>query len=176
MGVVLDIRHKKLYRSEMNYTSPSRRVGQNVRRLRQAADLSLRQLAALIDQIDFSALAKLEKGDRRVTVEDLEALGRALNVPPMLLFMEPAAGDEIGALIAQWENMTDELEEFRFGTRRSIAERLERLLQEKMQTEAHIAAREAELDVLGTQIAAYVETSPAAARFAAAFSRVKGRK
>jgi hypothetical protein len=52
--------------------------------------MSLRQLAARLDKdidykLDKTALAKIETGDRRVQVDDLIALGLALNVSPLML-------------------------------------------------------------------------------------------
>ncbi|WP_280317595.1 AIPR family protein [Nocardia wallacei] len=67
------------------------RVGERLRELRHARGLTLNALAAKLEEagrpIDWSALAKMEKGQRRIDVDDLLALALALNAPPnWLLF------------------------------------------------------------------------------------------
>ncbi|WP_084512615.1 AIPR family protein [Nocardia mikamii] len=67
------------------------RVGERLRELRQVRGLTLNALAAKLEEagrpIDWSALAKMEKGQRRIDVDDLLALALALNAPPnWLLF------------------------------------------------------------------------------------------
>lgn len=68
-----------------------RRVAENVRRLREERRLSLDELAAQLAELGRpiipSSLSKLERGMRRVDVDDLEALGRALDVIPADLLL-----------------------------------------------------------------------------------------
>ncbi len=63
-----------------------RRVGDNVKRLRLAHELSLRDLSAKLAgcgrPILASGLMKIEHGQRRVDVDDLAALAEALGVLP----------------------------------------------------------------------------------------------
>ncbi|KAA8884206.1 helix-turn-helix domain-containing protein [Nocardia colli] len=73
------------------------RVGHRLRELRQAHGLTLNslttRLAELGRPIDLSALAKIEKGQRRVDVDDLVALGLALDVSPNWLLLPPTSGE-----------------------------------------------------------------------------------
>ena len=66
-------------------------VAANVRRLRDDMNLGLRSLAARMAEVgrplNHSALDKIEKGDRRVDVDDLMALAAALDVSPATLLM-----------------------------------------------------------------------------------------
>ncbi len=73
------------------------RVGERIRDLRQSHGLTLHQLAerlvSLDRPIDLSALAKIEKGQRRVDVDDLVALALALRVSPNWLLLPSDASD-----------------------------------------------------------------------------------
>ncbi|MGW4371997.1 DEAD/DEAH box helicase family protein [Nocardia takedensis] len=76
------------------------RVGQRLKDVRQSRGLTLNLLATRLSDlgrpIDLSALAKIEKGQRRVDVDDLMALARALDVSPnWLLFPETATNDRV---------------------------------------------------------------------------------
>ncbi|MEU7764995.1 DEAD/DEAH box helicase family protein [Nocardia sp. NPDC049190] len=76
------------------------RVGQRLKDVRQSRGLTLNLLATRLSDlgrpIDLSALAKIEKGQRRVDVDDLIALARALDVSPnWLLFPETATNDRV---------------------------------------------------------------------------------
>jgi transcriptional regulator with XRE-family HTH domain len=70
-------------------------VGANVRRLREAAGLTQAELANLVTQSGHAfgemAVWGIENGKRRVTVDDLFALGAALGVVPTSL-LSPDAG------------------------------------------------------------------------------------
>ncbi|MFC9963978.1 helix-turn-helix domain-containing protein [Nocardia ignorata] len=58
----------------------------NVRRLRKAQNLSLRDFADRLTELDWplghTAIDKIEKGSRRVDVDDLVALAQALKTSP----------------------------------------------------------------------------------------------
>ncbi|MEU6189039.1 DEAD/DEAH box helicase family protein [Nocardia sp. NPDC047038] len=74
------------------------RVGQRLRHLRQSSGRTLdwvsTRLGELGRPIDLSALAKLEKGQRRVDVDDLVALALALDVSPNWLLLPMDATDD----------------------------------------------------------------------------------
>ena len=74
-------------------------VADNVRWARERRGLSQQALSALLSDlrtpIQASAIAKIEKGTRRVDVDDLTALSVALNVPiPRLLLPETPRGPD----------------------------------------------------------------------------------
>ena len=78
-------------------------VGREVQRWRKARGLSTQELAdrcdALGSPLGRSVLAKLESGHRKtVTVVDVVTLGRALNVPPLLLLYPVGREVEVEAL------------------------------------------------------------------------------
>jgi transcriptional regulator with XRE-family HTH domain len=66
-------------------------VGANVRRLRTDQNLGLRALAKKLEDAGrpllYSAVDQIEKGKRRVDVDDLMALAVALGVSPVTLLM-----------------------------------------------------------------------------------------
>ena len=76
------------------------RIGATVRRLRQERGLDLRGLEELLAEeghpIKLGQLSKLERGERRVDVDDLVALAVVLNVTPSQLLMPepPAVGED----------------------------------------------------------------------------------
>jgi transcriptional regulator with XRE-family HTH domain len=69
-------------------------IGENLSRIRRAAGLSLRQLAARLDEVGWpigaDGLNRVEMGKRQVPVGDLVALAVALDVSPATLLMPPA--------------------------------------------------------------------------------------
>lgn len=74
-------------------------VGANVKRLREERNLGLRAFAARLAEIGrpltHTALDKIERGTRRVDVDDLMALSVALGVSPLRLLMPyTATADE----------------------------------------------------------------------------------
>lgn len=80
-------------------TAISRRVGQNIKRLRAARQISGRRLATLVQErghrINHSSLSRMELGTnakgglRAVTVDDLVAIAAALDVRPEQLLAQP---------------------------------------------------------------------------------------
>ncbi|MBV2357810.1 helix-turn-helix transcriptional regulator [Streptomyces sp. J2-1] len=91
-------------RTPTQITDPSGlTVASNVRRVREARGWSTYELAKKLKDggrpVSPSALAKIERGERRVDVGDLMALAVALNVPPSGLLLpvatEPTAEVEI---------------------------------------------------------------------------------
>ncbi|MFG2330166.1 helix-turn-helix domain-containing protein [Streptomyces sp. NPDC048604] len=75
-----------------------RTVAANVRRLRELRGLSTYELARKLKEADRpiapSALAKVERGERRVDVGDLMALAVVLGVSPTALLLPPNARGE----------------------------------------------------------------------------------
>ena len=62
------------------------RIRENMRALREKARLSRPQLAALCDPpTNYQQIEKLELGERRLTIEWLERIARALRVDPAML-------------------------------------------------------------------------------------------
>jgi transcriptional regulator with XRE-family HTH domain len=66
-------------------------VAENLAKIRKKRGLDQRELAARVTQagrpVSASILSKMEKGDRRVDVDDLIALSVALNVAPLALLL-----------------------------------------------------------------------------------------
>lgn len=67
-------------------------VGANVRRVREVRGMSMRDLAAALKEADWpiyaSGIGRLENGGRRIDVDDLVMIAKALDVPPIDL-LEP---------------------------------------------------------------------------------------
>ena len=65
-------------------TSSAQEIGRLVRKAREKADLTLRELAALCARLgapmSAPTLMRIERGTARVRVEQLEVIGRALGV------------------------------------------------------------------------------------------------
>lgn len=85
------------------------RIRANMKALREAAGLSRPQLAALCDPpTNYQQIEKLEKGQRRLTIEWVERISKALSVDPEMLVIgksefalaEPIAKEAASALIA----------------------------------------------------------------------------
>jgi transcriptional regulator with XRE-family HTH domain len=75
-------------------------VSANVRRLRSKQNLGLRGLSKLLGEVGrpltHSAVDQIEKGTRRVDVDDLMALAAVFDVPPITLLMpETSKRDEL---------------------------------------------------------------------------------
>lgn len=73
-------------------------VAQNLLRVRKARRFTTQQLAVRLVElgqpIPASGITRIEKGDRRVDVDDLMALAVALNVAPTTLLLPPTAGSQ----------------------------------------------------------------------------------
>lgn len=62
------------------------RIRENMRALREAANLSRPQLAALLQPpTNYQQIEKLELGERRLTIEWVERIAKALRVDPVML-------------------------------------------------------------------------------------------
>lgn len=74
----------------------SKRVGENIRRIRDQRGLSLEKVAAKVSRpgekpVRYSTIARLEKGDRKLTIEWLERIAEALNTEPAQLLSDGEA-------------------------------------------------------------------------------------
>jgi transcriptional regulator with XRE-family HTH domain len=89
-------------------------VGENIGRVRRAQQISLQQLEDRLNRrgrrISVSGLSKIERGERRVDVDDLMAIAVSLDVAPNALLLppgEPADHIEVtgaaGSLGLFWE-------------------------------------------------------------------------
>ena len=76
---------------DIQLSPASRAVAANLMRLRKAQRLTTTRLSAALDElgqpIHASGITRIEKGERRVDVDDLVALAKALNVRPEQLLM-----------------------------------------------------------------------------------------
>lgn len=74
----------------------------NLRRYRDRAQLSYTDLAAKLAElkrpIPVLGLRRIERGERRVDVDDMIALARALGVPPVLLVLPVGRADRVEVL------------------------------------------------------------------------------
>src|SRR3712207_6224827 len=85
----------------MGTDSPGARVAANVRALRDARGMSVRELSTRMTELGHqvwpSAITKIEQGERRVDVDELVALAVALRVNPSRLLLSTTASDaEVG--------------------------------------------------------------------------------
>jgi transcriptional regulator with XRE-family HTH domain len=65
--------------------NPLLKFGENVRKLREAKGLSLRQLSAMCN-LDHSGISKIERGELNITILSILELAKGLEVPPKKLF------------------------------------------------------------------------------------------
>lgn len=76
-----------------------RQVQGQIKRIREARGLSYRQLSDLLTEmgrpIPTLGLSRIEKGERRVDVDDLVALAGALRVNPSALLLPPDVEGEV---------------------------------------------------------------------------------
>ncbi|MEU7913456.1 helix-turn-helix domain-containing protein [Microbispora bryophytorum] len=89
----------EVVRRQTNDVGPvGREVAANLRRFRDARGLSTTQLSKLLAEqgrpIQPTGITKIEKGDRRVDVDDLVALATVLGVSPVALLLPEAGGRE----------------------------------------------------------------------------------
>ena len=77
-------------------TQYAQRIGSRLRRAREAAGLTLRELAAQVGLRDHTVILKYERGKTAPTITRLHALAQALGVTPSALL---ATHDESVALI-----------------------------------------------------------------------------
>lgn len=81
------------------------RVAANVERIRRARQLHQKDLSAKLREVGRPTLptviSKIERGERRVDVDDLVALALALNVSPAALLLPPDWSDDPVALTTQ---------------------------------------------------------------------------
>lgn len=86
-------------------------VARNIQRVRKARQLKQSDVSARLAAAGRPTLAtvvsKIERGDRRIDVDDLVAFGRALGVPPALLLYPLGEDEEVEVLPGQrfstWE-------------------------------------------------------------------------
>ena len=96
---------------ENEATRTTRAVGANVRRLRTEREMTLEQLAELVEArgvtMSLFTLSKTERGLRTVSVDELVALAAALEVPAAELLTDPRIVVEaalLGALVELQES------------------------------------------------------------------------
>lgn len=84
-------------RPAAQYGPTGQQVKDRVRKLREARGLTIYDLAGRLRDIGrpiaASAVAKIERGQRQVTADDLMALALALNTSPITLLLPPDSGD-----------------------------------------------------------------------------------
>src|SRR6185295_3969302 len=81
-------------------------VGRRLRRAREAAGLTLRDLAAQVGLRDHTVILKYERGETPPTITRLHALAQVLNMTPAALLAEQ---DAAVPLIRAIETADDEL-------------------------------------------------------------------
>lgn len=80
-------------------------VARNIQRVRKARQLKQSDVSKLLKAAGRPTLAtvvsKIERGERRIDVDDLVAFGRALGVPPVLLLYPLGTDEEVEVLPGQ---------------------------------------------------------------------------
>jgi transcriptional regulator with XRE-family HTH domain len=80
-------------------------VATNLRQIREKRRLSYTEIAARLEElgrpIPILGLRRIERGERRVDLDDLAALARALHVPPILLIFSVGTTEPIDVLPGQ---------------------------------------------------------------------------
>lgn len=76
----------------------AKRVAENVERIRKARQMHQRDLSARLTEVGrpmlSTVISKIERGERRVDVDDLMALSLALNVSPNALLLPPTSSNQ----------------------------------------------------------------------------------
>lgn len=74
-------------------------IASRVEAVRERRGYSLRELSRRLDEVghsmDATALMRLERGERRITIDDLLAVALALDVPPVALFVPIDTGEAV---------------------------------------------------------------------------------
>jgi transcriptional regulator with XRE-family HTH domain len=86
-------------------------VAKNIQRVRKARQLKQSDVSTRLTRAGRPTLptvvSKIERGERRIDVDDLVAIGRALGVPPVLLLFPLGEDEEVEVLAGQtastWE-------------------------------------------------------------------------
>jgi transcriptional regulator with XRE-family HTH domain len=103
LGVVLCGIVPKMGTNAVQRDTTAEAVGNNVKRLRTEQNLGLRALADRLESIrssiKYTTIDAIERGTRRVDVDDLMALALALRVTPVTLLM-PATDSETALVTA----------------------------------------------------------------------------
>ncbi|MFJ6438679.1 helix-turn-helix domain-containing protein [Streptomyces sp. NPDC091416] len=90
---------KRRPRPATQYGPTAVAVAQNVKRLREVRNLTIYALSGALGEagrpITPSAVAKIEKQQRQVTVDDLAALATVFNVSPAALLLPMSEADEV---------------------------------------------------------------------------------
>jgi transcriptional regulator with XRE-family HTH domain len=85
-------------------------VSENVRRLREGQNLGLRALSTKLGevgrQLTHSAVDQIERGRRRVDVDDLMALAAALDTSPAILLMPVGEEDDEAVATGHQDKLT----------------------------------------------------------------------
>jgi transcriptional regulator with XRE-family HTH domain len=83
------------------------RVAKNIERIRKARQLKQKDLSDLLGRLGRPTLptviSKIERGERRIDVDDVVAFALALNVSPLTLLLPPTSSDETVDLTASQE-------------------------------------------------------------------------
>ncbi|WET81101.1 NACHT domain-containing protein [Amycolatopsis sp. QT-25] len=86
------------------------RVGQHLRQLRRARGLTLQQLAEKLRELGrpilLSALSKIEKGQRRLDVDDLVAIALAMDVTPNSILLPDESASDVVVQLTSTVSMT----------------------------------------------------------------------
>ncbi|MFE2684047.1 helix-turn-helix domain-containing protein [Streptomyces mirabilis] len=73
-------------------------MAQNIKRIRRARNLDQKEVSALLKGIGRPMLptvvSKIERGERRIDVDDLVAIALVLNVSPAALLLPPESGNQ----------------------------------------------------------------------------------
>lgn len=90
---------KRRPRPAVQYGATASAVAQNVRRFRERRGMTIYSLSGALGRagrpITPSAIAKIEKQQRQVTVDDLTALAEVLDVSPPALLLPPRADGDV---------------------------------------------------------------------------------
>ncbi|WP_345181439.1 helix-turn-helix transcriptional regulator [Streptomyces lavendulae] len=85
----------------------SKRVAANIERVRKARHLKQKDVSDALGAIGRATLttvvSKIERGERRIDVDDVVAIALALNVSPLTLLMPDEADDQPVKLTDGWE-------------------------------------------------------------------------
>ncbi|MCZ2850015.1 helix-turn-helix domain-containing protein [Modestobacter sp. VKM Ac-2978] len=91
--------------------SLAQQIARNARRIREAQGLHLadvsERMTALGQPLSLNAISKIERGNRGIDLDELAALARALDVPPLLLIFpighEPTVEVSPGQEVDTWD-------------------------------------------------------------------------
>ncbi|MFA6501308.1 MAG: helix-turn-helix transcriptional regulator [Parachlamydiales bacterium] len=86
------------------------KIGARIREVREKAQMSQKSLAEAVDYETSTAISLIESGDRRVAIDDLDKIAKALHVDPRYLIGHKEQKSDIKYALRADKNLTSDEE------------------------------------------------------------------